>query len=154
MRVFASIEELAEATGETLGPGPWFRIDQQRLDRFADATDDRQWIHSAPRRAAAGPFGGTIAHGYLTLSLLPALAGGLYRIEGVAMGVNYGLNRVRLPAPLRVGSAVRATATLAEVSPVDGGVQVVTAVTVESDAGGKPVCVAETVSRLVRGVAR
>ncbi|MEV0944058.1 hypothetical protein AB0I90_27280 [Micromonospora wenchangensis] len=88
------------------------------------------------------------------MSLLPALAGGLHRVEGVAMGVNYGLNRVRFPAPLRVGSAVRVTATLAEVSPVDGGVQVVTAVTVDSDAGGKPVCVAETVSRLVRGVAR
>ncbi|MEV0425854.1 MaoC family dehydratase [Micromonospora sp. NPDC050495] len=154
MRTFATIEELAAATGETLGPGPWLRIDQQRVDRFADATDDHQWIHIDPQRAAAGPFGGTIAHGYLTLSLLPALVSGLYRVEGVTMGVNYGLNRVRFPAPVRVGSAVRATATVADVSPVDGGVQVVTAVTVESDAGGKPVCVAETVSRLLRGAAR
>ncbi|SCG46427.1 Acyl dehydratase [Micromonospora echinaurantiaca] len=148
MRTFASLDELAAAVGETIGPGDWQRIDQSRVDLFADATDDHQWIHVDPQRAAAGPFGGTVAHGYLTLSLLPALAGGLYRVQGVRMGVNYGLNRVRFPAPVRVGSAIRASATIAEVSPVDGGVQLVAAVTVESDAGGKPVCVAETVSRL------
>ncbi|MEV4546091.1 MaoC family dehydratase [Micromonospora echinaurantiaca] len=148
MRTFASLDELAAAVGETIGPGDWQRIDQSRVDLFADATDDHQWIHVDPQRAAAGPFGGTVAHGYLTLSLLPALAGGLYRMQGVRMGVNYGLNRVRFPAPVRVGSAIRASATIAEVSPVDGGVQLVAAVTVESDAGGKPVCVAETVSRL------
>ncbi|MEU4475873.1 MaoC family dehydratase [Micromonospora sp. NPDC023888] len=153
MRVFSSFEELATAVGETLGPGPWERIEQSRVDLFADATDDHQWIHLDPVRAAAGPFGGTIAHGYLTLSLLPALAGRLYRVEGVAMGVNYGLNRVRFPAPVRVGAAVRAAATIAEVSPVTGGVQLVATVTVESDSGGKPVCVAETVSRLY-GAAR
>ncbi|MDG4810542.1 MaoC family dehydratase [Micromonospora sp. WMMD1120] len=152
MRVFTSFAELAAATGESIGPGPWQRIEQSRVDLFADATDDHQWIHLDPARAAAGPFGGTIAHGYLTLSLLPALAGRLYRVEGVAMGVNYGLNRVRFPAPVRVGAAVRATVTIAEVSPVDGGVQLVAAVTVESDSGGKPVCVAETVSRLYRAV--
>ncbi|GGO26588.1 MaoC family dehydratase [Micromonospora parathelypteridis] len=148
MRVFSSFEDLTSAVGETLGPGPWQRIEQGRVDLFADATDDHQWIHLDPVRAAAGPFGGTIAHGYLTLSLLPALAGGLYRVEGVAMGVNYGLNRVRFPAPVRVGASVRATATIAEVSPVIGGVQLVATVSVESDSGGKPVCVAETVSRL------
>ncbi|MGC4796129.1 MaoC family dehydratase [Micromonospora saelicesensis] len=154
MRVFTSFEELAAATGESLGPGPWQRIEQSRVDLFADATDDHQWIHLDPVRAAAGPFGGTIAHGYLTLSLLPALASELYRVEGVAMGVNYGLNRVRFPAPLRVGAAVRATATIADVSPVSGGVQLVVTVTLESDSGGKPVCVAETVSRLYRAVER
>ncbi|MCG5470248.1 MaoC family dehydratase [Micromonospora sp. LAH09] len=148
MRVFSSLEELATAVGETIGPGPWQRIEQSRVDLFADATDDHQWIHLDPERAAAGPFGGTIAHGYLTLSLLPALAGRLYRVEGVAMGVNYGLNRVRFPAPVRVGASVRATVVVAEVSPVSGGVQMVATVTVESDSGGKPVCVAETVSRL------
>lgn len=148
MRTFASLDELAAAVGETIGPGDWQRVDQSRVDLFADATDDHQWIHVDPQRAAAGPFGGTVAHGYLTLSLLPALAGRLYRVHGVRMGVNYGLNRVRFPAPVRVGSAIRASATIAEVSPVDGGVQLVAAVTVESDAGGKPVCVAETVSRL------
>ncbi|MFJ6167092.1 MaoC family dehydratase [Micromonospora orduensis] len=154
MRVFTSLDELATAVGETLGPGPWQRIEQSRVDLFADATDDHQWIHLDPVRAAAGPFGGTIAHGYLTLSMLPALAGGLYRVEGVGMGVNYGLNRVRFPAPVRVGAAVRATVTFGEVSPVTGGVQLVATVTVESDSGGKPVCVAETVSRLYRRPAR
>ncbi|MGC5290536.1 MaoC family dehydratase [Micromonospora sp. DT231] len=150
MRVFSSFEELAGAVGETIGPGPWERIEQSRVDLFADATDDHQWIHLDPVRAASGPFGGTVAHGYLTLSLLPALAGRLYRVQGVAMGVNYGLNRVRFPAPVRVGAAVRAAATIAEVSPVAGGVQMVATVTVASDSGGKPVCVAETVSRLYR----
>ncbi|MFI5924901.1 MaoC family dehydratase [Micromonospora sp. NPDC051543] len=154
MRVFTSVDELTAAVGETLGPGPWQRIDQDRVNLFADATDDHQWIHVDPERAAAGPFGATIAHGFLTLSLVPALAGQLYRVEGVAMGVNYGLNRVRFPAPLRVGAAVRASAVIAEVSPVSGGVQLVTAVTVNSDGGDKPVCVAETVSRLYRAATR
>lgn len=154
MRVFTSVDELTAAIGETLGPGPWQPIEQDRVNLFADATDDHQWIHVDPERAAAGPFGATIAHGFLTLSLVPALAGQLYRVEGVAMGVNYGLNRVRFPAPLRVGAAVRASAVIAEVSPVSGGVQVVTAVTVNSDGGDKPVCVAETVSRLYRAASR
>ncbi|SCG55189.1 MaoC family dehydratase [Micromonospora halophytica] len=149
MRIFASTDDLAAAVGETLGPGPWERIGQDRVQLFADATGDHQWIHLDAARAATGPFGGTIAHGYLTLSLLPALAGRLYRVEGVRMGINYGLNRVRFPAPLRVGAAVRATVTITDVSPVPGGVQLVTTATVDSDAGGKPVCVAETVSRLL-----
>ncbi|MET7876240.1 MaoC family dehydratase [Micromonospora profundi] len=148
MRVFTSLDELATAVGESIGPGPWQPIEQSRVDLFADATDDHQWIHVDPARAASGPFGGTIAHGYLTLSLLPTLAGQLYRVEGIAMGVNYGLNRVRFPAPLRVGASVRATATIADVSPVSGGVQLVATVAVETDGGGKPVCVAETISRL------
>ncbi|GIJ76246.1 Acyl dehydratase [Micromonospora phaseoli] len=151
MRTFTSIDELAAAVGETLGPGPWYPVEQRRVDLFADATDDHQWIHIDPVRAAAGPYGGTIAHGYLTLSLLPALVGGLYRVDGVRMGVNYGLNRVRFPAPVRVGGAVRAAATIGRVEPVEGGAQVLTTVTVDSDAGGKPVCVAETVSRLYVG---
>ncbi|MEV4490214.1 MaoC family dehydratase [Micromonospora coxensis] len=151
MRTFASTDELAAAVGETLGPGPWERITQDRVQLFADATGDHQWIHLDAARAATGPFGGTIAHGYLTLSLLPALAGRLYRVEGVRMGINYGLNRVRFPAPLRVGAAVRATVIIADVSPVPGGVQLVTTATVDSDDGGKPVCVAETVSRLLTG---
>ncbi|MEV6812649.1 MaoC family dehydratase [Micromonospora sp. NPDC051296] len=154
MRIFAGIDDLAAAVGETIGPGPWYPVDQRRVDLFADATDDHQWIHVDPARAAAGPYGGTIGHGYLTLSLLPALVGRLYRVDGVRMGVNYGLNRVRFPAPVRVGSAVRAVATIGEVSRIEGGAQVFTTVTVDSDAGGKPVCVAETVSRLYGGPPR
>ncbi|WP_329110378.1 MaoC family dehydratase [Micromonospora sp. NBC_01699] len=148
MRTFASPAELLGAVGEPLGPGRWHRVDQDRVDLFADATDDHQWIHVDPERACAGPFGGTVAHGYLTLSLLPALVTGLYRVDGVRMGVNYGLNRVRFPAPLRVGTSIRATALIVAVEPVPDGLQVVTSVTVDSAGGGKPVCVAETVSRL------
>jgi acyl dehydratase len=148
MRTFTSPAELAGAVGEPIGPGRWYRVDQDRVDLFADATDDHQWIHVDAQRAAAGPFGGTVAHGYLTLSLLPALVSGLYRVDGVRMGVNYGLNRVRFPAPLRVGTPIRATALIAGVESVPGGLQVVTSVTVEGAGGGKPVCVAETVSRL------
>jgi acyl dehydratase len=147
-REFASVEDLAAAVGETLGPGEWCEIDQSRVNLFADATDDHQWIHVDPERAAQGPFGGPVAHGFLTLSLLPSLVGALYGVKGTRMGVNYGLNRVRFPAPVRVGTSVRVRAEIASVDPVQGGVQLVAKVTVESNAGDKPVCVAETVSRL------
>src|SRR5436190_80883 len=107
MRIFESLAELHEAVGEHLGYSGWHRIEQSRIDAFADATGDRQWIHVDPERAAHGPFGGTIAHGYLTLSLLPMLVAQIYRVSGVRMGVNYGLNRVRFPAPVPVDSLVR-----------------------------------------------
>ncbi|MGI5151165.1 MaoC family dehydratase [Plantactinospora sp. CA-294935] len=149
MRTFASLTDLAGAVGEQLGPGPWHRIEQDRVNAFADATGDHQWIHVDPERAAAGPYGTTVAHGFLTLSLLPVLVRDLYRVEGIRMGINYGLNRVRFPAPLRTGEAVRVSAELLQVDPVPGGgVQVVTRVTVEPERGGKPCCVAETVTRL------
>jgi len=148
MKVFTSPDDLVAAVGSDLGPGPWRTIEQSRVDAFAVATDDEQWIHVDAERAAAGPFGGTVAHGFLTLSLLPSLMRELYAVEGARMGVNYGLNKVRFPAPVRVGSSIRATATVVSVDPVDGGVQVVLRATVESDAGTKPVCVAESVSRL------
>ncbi|MGP3984744.1 MaoC family dehydratase [Streptomyces sp. KR80] len=146
-RVFGSLDELRSAVGEQLGTSDWLEIDQKRVDLFADATGDYQWIHVDPEKAAAGPFGTTIAHGYLTLSLLPALVPQLLRVEGVRMGINYGSNKVRFPAPVPVGSRVRATARIADVSEVEGGVQLTTAVTVEREGGDKPVCVAETVSR-------
>ncbi len=148
MRTFASVDELTKAVGDVIGPGPWLPVEQARVDLFAEATGDHQWIHTDPERAAAGPFGGTVAHGYLTLSLLPALVGDLYRVEGLRMAVNYGLNRVRFPAPVRVGAAVRLTAEILSVEPVTGGFQLVVRATVDTDAGGKPACVAETVSRL------
>lgn len=146
--VFASLDELRKAAGTSLGYTDWMEVDQARIDTFADATGDHQWIHVDPERAAAGPFGTTIAHGYLTLSLLPALTAGMVRVEGARMGVNYGLNRVRFPAPVPSGSRVRALVEVVEVTEIDGGAQVVATVTVEREGGDKPVCVAETVSRV------
>jgi acyl dehydratase len=148
MKTFSSPAELTGAVGTVLGPGPWVEIDQKRVDQFADATGDDQWIHVDPERAAAGPFGGTIAHGYLTLALLPVLMRDLYRVEGVRMGINYGLNKVRFPAPVPVGSAVRLTAEIAQAEALPaGGVQLVLRSTVELRGGSKPVCVAESVVR-------
>ncbi|MGH3311003.1 MAG: MaoC family dehydratase [Streptomyces sp.] len=146
-RVFTSTDELAAAVGEELGVSDWLEVDQKRVDLFADATGDHQWIHVDQARAKDGPFGTTIAHGYLTLSLLPALVPQIMRVEGMRMGVNYGVNKVRFPAPVPVGSRVRARAELAEVSEAGGGVQVAAKVTVEVEGGEKPVCVAETLSR-------
>lgn len=145
---FASIDELRAAVGTEIGHGDWQEIDQNRIDRFADATGDHQWIHVDPERAAAGPFGTTVAHGYLTLSMLPALTAGLGAVDGVRMGVNYGVNRVRFPASVPVGSRIRARVELLGVDDVPGGVQVTNRVTVEREGGDKPVCVAESVSRL------
>lgn len=143
-----TLDQLRASVGAEPGVSEWLLIDQERVDRFAEATGDRQWIHTDPERAKDGPFGGTIAHGFLTLSLLPALGEGLLAVEGVKMGVNYGLNKVRFPAPLPVGSRVRSRTELIEVADVAGGVQLVARVTVEREGGDKPVCVAETVSRL------
>jgi acyl dehydratase len=145
---FESLEELRKAVGAEVGVSDWLQIDQSRINLFADATDDHQWIHVDPQAAAQGPFGTTVAHGYLTLALLPKLSEGVVRVKGVRMGVNYGLNKVRFPAPVPVGSRVRARYELVSVEDVDnGGVQTVFRVTVEREGGDKPVCVAETVSR-------
>jgi acyl dehydratase len=141
--------ELESLVGEELGASEWHEITQERVSAFADVTGDRQWIHVDPDRAAAGPFGGTIAHGYLTLSMLPALMAEVWRVEGVRMGINYGLNRVRFPSPVRVGSRVRVVGRLKELAPVDGGVQGVIEATVEIEGGSKPAAVVETVFRLV-----
>ncbi len=147
MRQFASVSDLKSAVGEDLGHGPWFEVSQSDIELFAKATGDDQWIHIDPVRAAQGPFGTTIAHGYLTLALRPRLVSDLLRIPGKKMGVNYGLNRVRFPAPLPSGSRIRAAAKLVSVEDAPGGVQVVLGVTVERESGDKPVCVAETVGR-------
>ncbi|MGW2017474.1 MaoC family dehydratase [Streptomyces sp. NPDC001927] len=146
-RIFTSAEELRAAVGEQLGHSDWLEIEQKRIDLFADATGDHQWIHVDPDRAAGGPFGKTIAHGYLTLSLLPTLVPQIMRVEGMKMGLNYGTNKVRFPAPVPVGSRLRAGAVLTEVTEAGGGVQVTATVTVEREGGDKPVCVAESVSR-------
>ncbi|MFY1637952.1 MaoC family dehydratase [Solwaraspora sp. WMMB335] len=146
---FASVDDLRRAAGTSLGHGPWIEISQERIDRFADATDDRQWIHVDRDRAADGPYGTTIAHGYLTLSLLPALVAGRIGVAGARATVNYGLDRVRFPSPVPVDSRLRAAVDLLAVTEVDGGVQVLSRVTVECDGGdGKPACVAECVTRV------
>ena len=148
MRTFRGVEELTAAIGEELGPTEWLLIDQARIDRFADASEDRQWIHVDPDRAAEGPFGATIAHGFVSLSLVPHFVNSLRRIEGVRMGVNYGLDRVRFPAPVPVGSRVRARSVLLSVDALPGGaVQTVMRTTVEIDGVAKPACVADTVGR-------
>jgi acyl dehydratase len=131
--------------GLELGPSEWREIRQERIDAFADATEDHQWIHVDPERAASGPFETTIAHGYLTLSLLVPFTYELLPVEG-GMAINYGLDRVRFPAPLPVGSRIRARLRVEDVMPVEGGVQVKLAATVERERHEKPVCVAELVS--------
>ena len=148
--VFSSIDELTEAVGSHLGYSSWLEITQDRIDCFADATDDHQWIHVDPARAAEGPFGTTIAHGFLTLSLAVPLVSQIYRVEGVERSINYGVNKVRFPAPVPVGSRLRAGATLAGAEPIEGGVHVVMDVVFEIEGGTKPVCVAQTVSRFYR----
>ncbi len=135
--------------GLELGPSEWKEIAQQRIDAFAEATEDHQWIHVDPERAAAGPFGTTIGHGYLTLSLLVPFAYELLPVEG-GMALNYGLDRVRFPAPVPVGSRVRARFRVEDVTEVEGGVQVKLAATVEREGHDKPVCVAELLFRYYR----
>jgi acyl dehydratase len=147
--VFENPDELVKAVGTQLGASEWLTIDQDRINVFAYATGDHQWIHVDPERAAQGPFGRTIAHGYLTLSLLPVLAQDIYRVEGVRMGVNYGLNKVRFVTPVPVGSKIRAVLTLDSVTEASGGgLQVAATAIVEIEGVEKPAAVAETLVRL------
>lgn len=146
-RVISGLDELKSLAGEELGVSSWLTISQDRIDRFAEATGDHQWIHVDPERAAReSPFGATIAHGYLTISLSPMLMAEIMSVEGVKMGVNYGLNKLRFPAPVPVDSRVRLRATLREVNDIEGGAQVVTGMTFEIEGGDKPACVAEAVA--------
>ena len=138
-------------TGLELGPSRWLEVDQARIDSFASATEDSQWIHTNRERAAAGPFGVPIAHGFLTLSLLPELWFELFGDGGYALTVNYGVNRVRFPAPVPVGSRVRATFRVEDVEEVTGGEQARITATIEREGGDKPVCVAETLARVYEG---
>lgn len=149
MRVFTSADEVRAATGSELGTSDWLTITQEQVDGFADATLDHQWIHVDTDRARQGPFGGTIAHGFLTLSLLSALNAQTYRFENVKMGINYGLNKVRFPNPVRVGARVRSRTRLAEVTEIDGGVQLTVESTVEIDGAEKPACVAQGLTRVL-----
>jgi acyl dehydratase len=149
MHVFESLDELRAAAGTEVGVSGWHDVTQQQIDAFAEATGDRQWIHVDAERAAAGPFGTTIAHGFLTLALTPMLLHEIYEVRGVGMAINYGANRVRFPTPLPSGSRVRARVRLETVDDVTGGVQVVTHVEIEREGADKPCCVADLVSRFL-----
>lgn len=144
-----ALADLASHAGTQVGASAWHEIDQARVQAFADATGDHQWIHLDPERAAAGPFGGTIAHGYLTLSLTPMVLEEAVQLEGCAATVNYGIDRLRFPAPVPVGSRVRALVELLRADAFEGGVQAVWKLTFEIEGGGKPACVAEIVFRYV-----
>lgn len=148
MRRIARLKDLTQSIGEELAVSNWVRVEQERIDQFAQATGDHQWIHVDPERAAAGPFGATIAHGYLTLSMLPLFMDDALKFEDVTMGINYGLNRVRFMSPVTVGSALRARFRLRSLESLpDGGMQMVLEATIEKEGSDKPVCVAETVTR-------
>ena len=147
-----TIAELPSLKGTELGTSDWFEVTQERVNTFADATGDHQWIHVDVERAKAeSPFGGPIAHGYLTLSLVVPLVSQTYTVTDQKMGVNYGLNKVRFPAPVPVGSKVRARATLMDVEEITGGLQNTFAVTIEREGGDKPVCIAEALARVYEG---
>lgn len=140
-------QELQTKVGEHLGTSDWVLVDQDMINKFADATGDHQFIHIDEEKAKLTPFGGTIAHGFLTLSLLPAMGMAAFEIEGLRMSVNYGLDRVRFPAPVRAGSRLRGRFVLREYQPIEGGAQLVVECTMEIEGGAKPACVALAVSR-------
>ncbi|MFE6822300.1 MaoC family dehydratase [Streptomyces sp. NPDC057690] len=141
------LDELKKLAGSDLGTSEWIDVTQERIDTFADATGDHQWIHVDPERAAAGPFGAPIAHGYLTLSLFIPLFTELLDVQGVTTKVNYGLNKVRFPSPVKVGSRIRLVAKLAEVEDVPGGVQITVDGAIEIEGGAKPAAVLQSLSR-------
>jgi acyl dehydratase len=145
----AGIEGVQSLVGQHLGHSDWVEITQEQVNRFAEATGDHQWIHVDPAKAAEGPFGTTVAHGFLTLSLLPMLTWQVYKVEGVKMGVNYGADKLRFPSPVPVGSRVRAGVELTSVTPNKLGYQIATRVTIELDGSDKPACVADMLAVVV-----
>ena len=144
-RVFKSLDEFKSSVGEEIGTSDWHTIDQAQINAFADATGDQQWIHTDPEMAAKGPFGTTIAHGYLTLALLPVLAEEIYDVQGLAFGMNYGANKLRFPSPVPVDSRVRATGTLKETNDIAIGTQAIMNFVIEIEGAEKPALVAEVV---------
>jgi len=147
MRTFETIAELKELLGQEIGVSDWITVTQERIQLFADATNDHQWIHLDVERSKAGPFGATIAHGFLTLSLLPEMAASAFTVREARMGVNYGLNKVRFPAPVPSGSRLRGHFKLVGYEPLEGGAQITVQVTMEREGSDKPVCIAESLSR-------
>jgi acyl dehydratase len=151
VRVLDDLDELAGLSGEELGTSEWLEIDQGRVNEFADATGDHQWIHVDVERAASGPFGGTIAHGYLTLSLIPYLGSQVFSLETPGAKLNYGVNKVRFPSPVRVGSRIRSRVVMGDVTDLPTGQQLTLRHTIEIEGHDKPACVAETVVLLIPG---
>jgi acyl dehydratase len=149
VKVFENLSEFAAAQGSQFGPTDWIKISQDRINLFADATEDHQWIHVDPERAANGPFGSTIAHGLLTLSLLPHFSHQLYRVDNVAMAINYGYDKVRFISPVKVGANVRARGELTSVNRLEGAVQATMTITVEIEGSEKPGAVAESIVRFI-----
>jgi len=147
MRTFETIAELKDLLGQEIGVSDWITVTQERIQLFADATNDHQWIHLDVERSKAGPFGATIAHGFLTLSLLPEMAASAFTVREARMGVNYGLNKVRFPAPVPSGSRLRGHFKLVSYEPLEGGAQITVLVTMEREGSDKPVCIAESLSR-------
>jgi len=147
MRTFETIAEFKDLVGQEIGVSDWITVTQERIQLFAEATNDHQWIHLDAERAKAGPFGTTIAHGFLTLSLLPEMAASAFGVRETRMGVNYGLNKVRFPAPVPSGSRLRGRFKLIGYEPLDGGAQITVQVTMEREGSDKPVCIAESIAR-------
>src|ERR1700684_747486 len=147
MLTLNGLDEVKAHIGKELGVSDWLEVTQAKIDAFAEVTGDDQWIHVDPERAKQSPFGGTIAHGYFTLSLAPRFSYDMFSFEGFAFGINYGLNRVRFPAPMPVGEKVRMRAKLVSVEDVPGGIQLATQMTFECEGVDKPVCVAESLTR-------
>ncbi len=154
MRTFSGLDEFVAARGSQLGPTDWLEISQDRIDQFATATGDHQWIHIDPQRAATGPFGGTIAHGLLTLSLLPQFMQQLYRVDNIAMAINYGYNKGRCITPVRAGAKLRASAEISDIAELPGAVQATLTAAVEIEDSEKPAAVAESIVRMMGNVPR
>lgn len=150
MKKFSDLDEFIASEGSQLGPTEWLEVTQDRVNLFADATEDHQWIHVDPEKAAGGPFGGTIAHGLLTLSLLPHFSHQLYTVGNVTMAINYGYNKVRFITPVKVGAKIRARAELTKIDQLDGAVQGMMTTTIEIDGSEKPAAVAESIVRYIR----
>jgi acyl dehydratase len=149
VKKFSGLEEFVAAEGSQLGPTDWLEVTQERVNLFADATDDHQWIHVDPERAANGPFGATIAHGLLTLSLLPHFTSQMYTVDNIAMAINYGYNKVRFITPVKVGARIRARGEVTAINKLEGAVQATTTITVEIEGSEKPAAVAESIIRYI-----
>jgi acyl dehydratase len=151
MTIYESVEEIQAALGDVVGPSRWFTLDQQRINDFGRISEDEQWIHTDPERAASGPFGTTVAHGYLTLSLVSPIVMEIFQVENLHSAINYGMNKVRFPAPVPAGSRVRGTAVIDACEPVGKALQITLTISITAEGATKPACVAEFLMRVTAG---